>query len=62
MDRSILDDNAAVDLVMDGVDTAAEIRLNDQILGRTENMFVRLRFDVRDLLKVKKKPWIAYCV
>lgn len=39
-------------LVFHGVDTVADIYLNDKLLGRTDNMFVRYRFDVKGVLKV----------
>lgn len=38
-------------LTFHGVDTVADIRLNDQLLGHTDNMFVRYRFDVTNALK-----------
>lgn len=44
--------NRAVDLVFYGVDTVADISLNGVLLGNTDNMFVRYRYDVKDLLKV----------
>lgn len=34
-----------------GIDTIATIRLNDKLLGNTNNMFVRYTFDVKDLLQ-----------
>jgi beta-mannosidase len=40
-------------IVFQGVDTIADIYLNDNFIGLTENMFVRYRFDVKDFLKVK---------
>ncbi len=36
-----------LDLVCDGLDTLAEIRLNGHLVGATENMHRRYRFDVR---------------
>lgn len=38
-------------LVLDGVDTVADVYLNGQLLGRSDNMFVRLRYDVKGVLK-----------
>ncbi|XP_052124653.1 beta-mannosidase-like [Frankliniella occidentalis] len=38
-------------LVLHGVDTVADVYLNGHLLGHTDNMFVRYRFDVKDLLK-----------
>ncbi len=37
-------------LVCDGLDTLAEIRLNGELLGRTDNMFRQYRWDVKALL------------
>lgn len=42
------------DLVAEGLDTLAEIRLNGQLLGKTENMFCRYRFSVGKKLKPGK--------
>ncbi|KAE8745628.1 hypothetical protein FOCC_FOCC007629 [Frankliniella occidentalis] len=39
-------------MVLHGVDTVADVYLNGHLLGHTDNMFVRYRFDVKDLLKV----------
>lgn len=38
-------------LVCDGLDTLAEVTLNDTTLGRTENMYIQHRFDVTDKIK-----------
>ncbi|XP_008397068.1 beta-mannosidase [Poecilia reticulata] len=38
-------------LVFDGVDTVASVSLNGIVLGKTDNMFRRYDFSVRDLLK-----------
>ncbi|EDV92669.1 beta-mannosidase [Drosophila grimshawi] len=38
-------------LTFHGIDTIAEIRLNRQLLGRTDNMFVRYSYDVSKLLQ-----------
>ncbi|WP_433887537.1 glycoside hydrolase family 2 protein [Streptomyces sp. CA-111067] len=38
------------DLVFDGLDTVAEIRLGDRLLGATRNMHRSYRYDVTDLL------------
>ncbi len=40
-----------VDLVFDGLDTLAELKLNGISLGRSENMFIAYRWDVRGLLR-----------
>ncbi|MCK4751797.1 MAG: glycoside hydrolase family 2 protein [Planctomycetes bacterium] len=56
-----------VDLVFDGLDTIANIWLNDKLIGRTNNMFIPFRFDATTLLKpqnnvlmVKFEPAVAY--
>ncbi|CAN9501998.1 unnamed protein product [Ophioblennius macclurei] len=38
-------------LVFDGVDTVASVSLNGMVVGKTDNMFRRYDFSVRDLLK-----------
>jgi beta-mannosidase len=40
----------ALELVFDGIDTIAEVWLNDRYLGRCENMFRRFRFDVSNII------------
>ena len=40
-----------VDLVADGLDTVATVRLNGREVGRTENMFLGHRWDVKRLLR-----------
>ncbi|KZS12421.1 Beta-mannosidase [Daphnia magna] len=42
---------SAVDLVFYGVDTVADIELNKSPLGTTNNMFVRYKYDVKNILK-----------
>jgi beta-mannosidase len=39
-----------VDLVLDAVDTIAQIRLNGAVVGRTASEFIPHRFDIRELL------------
>ncbi|XP_031733269.1 beta-mannosidase-like isoform X1 [Anarrhichthys ocellatus] len=43
--------NQKVLLVFDGIDTAASVWLNGIVVGKTDNMFRRYDFPVRDLLK-----------
>ncbi len=38
-------------LIFKGVDTIADIYLNDEYLGSTEDMFIEYRFDVSEILK-----------
>ncbi|GAB6099195.1 glycoside hydrolase family 2 protein [Halanaerocella petrolearia] len=39
-----------INLVFAGIDTIAEIYLNDQLLGKTNNMFIEYSFDVKENL------------
>lgn len=41
-----------VALVFEGLDTAAEVFLNDQSVGKSTNMFARYIFDVKSSLQV----------
>jgi beta-mannosidase len=45
------DSGAKYNLVFDGVDTISEIYFNDILIGETNNMFLRYKFDVTDQLK-----------
>jgi beta-mannosidase len=38
-------------LVCDGLDTLAEVKLNGQVLGKTDNMFRQYRWEVKSLLR-----------
>ncbi|KAH8283203.1 hypothetical protein KR054_008690 [Drosophila jambulina] len=42
-----------INLTFHGIDTVSEIRLNHQLLGRTDNMFVRYSYDVSTLLQTE---------
>uniref|UniRef100_A0A6P4EG48 beta-mannosidase n=1 Tax=Drosophila rhopaloa TaxID=1041015 RepID=A0A6P4EG48_DRORH len=42
-----------INLTFHGIDTVAEVRLNHQLLGRTDNMFVRYSYDVSSLLQAE---------
>jgi beta-mannosidase len=44
-------DEEVVELVADGLDTIAAVRLNGALVARTENMFIGHRWDVRPLLR-----------
>jgi len=39
----------ALELVLEGVDTFAEVSLNGQVLGTTENMFMAYRFNIKGI-------------
>ena len=45
------DTNESVDLVFEGIDTISEIYLNNQKLGRTDNMFLTYPYNVTNILK-----------
>ena len=42
---------SSIELCADGLDTIAEVSLNNRLLGRTDNMFQAYRWDIRPLLK-----------
>ncbi len=44
-------DEEVVELVADGLDTVATVRLNGRLVARTENMFTGFRWDVKPLLR-----------
>ncbi len=57
-----------IELVGDGLDTLAELSLNGDVLGHTENMFRQYRFDLKPLLKtgenqltIKFASPVRYC-
>lgn len=52
----------AVDLVFYGVDTVADIYLNDELIGSTKNMFIRYKYNVKSCLKVSERETIKRCV
>ncbi|MBB6735028.1 beta-mannosidase [Cohnella zeiphila] len=45
----------ALELVFEGVDTFAEIQLNGKVVGRTENMFLSYRFDVKGIAQANNE-------
>lgn len=42
-------------LVFHGIDTFADISLNDHAIGEASNMFIRYTFDVTNIIKVIKE-------
>ena len=62
--REILVDelDTVSELVFKGIDTIANIYLNGEKIGRTENMFREYRFDVSDKLKVGESNELAVCI
>ena len=51
VDAAALASASVHDLVFDGLDTVAEVRLNGDVLGRTANQHRTYRFTVTDLLR-----------
>lgn len=51
--REDLLDEDRVDLVFEGIDTLADVYLNNVYLGSTEDMFLEYRFDIKGVLKEK---------
>jgi len=47
-----IDQEKRYDLVLEGVDTLANIYINGQYVGKTEDMFIEYRFNVKKHLKV----------
>ncbi|CAG2119564.1 unnamed protein product, partial [Medioppia subpectinata] len=39
-------------LLANGIDTVSEVTVNDQLIGRTDNQFIRYKWDIKKLLKV----------
>jgi beta-mannosidase len=37
--------------VADGIDTVSSIYINDKLIGTTDNMFIRYKFDAKHILK-----------
>lgn len=44
--------NEAVNLVCEGVDTISKIYINNVLIGTTDNMFIKYKFNIKPLLKV----------
>lgn len=40
-----------IEIIFDGLDTVAHIWLNEKLIGKTENMFIAHRFDIKPYLK-----------
>jgi beta-mannosidase len=40
--------------VAKGIDTISSVYVNDKLIGTTDNMFVRYKFDVKKVLKTGK--------
>ncbi|CAK9253539.1 unnamed protein product, partial [Sphagnum jensenii] len=50
VDASLLS-KESVHLVAKGIDTVSNVYVNDKLIGTTDNMFVRYKFDVKNVLK-----------
>ena len=48
-----------IELVADGLDTAATVRLNGREIGRGENMFVGYRWSVKSALRPGKNELVV---
>lgn len=46
-----IDERELVELVFDGLDTVAEVKLNGEVVLRCDNMFVPERVEVKELLR-----------
>lgn len=59
---SLSEEQAAIqhkELVFEGLDTAAQIWLNEKLLGRTDNMFMTHRFDVSSLIRPQQNSLVV---
>ncbi len=60
VDDSLLSKNG-VYLVAKGIDTISSVYINDKLIGKTNNMFVRYKFDIKQVLKTgQNKIRIAF--
>jgi len=51
----------SVHLVAKGIDTVSNVYINDKLIGQTDNMFIRYKFDVKQVLKAgQNKIKIAF--
>ena len=44
-------DKDRIEIIFEGLDTVAHIWLNEKLIGKTENMFIEHRFDIKPYLK-----------
>ena len=45
---------SAINLLAEGIDTVSTISINNVVVGKTENQFVRYVFDIKKVLKTGK--------
>ena len=38
-------------MLAEGIDTISDVYINDKLIGKTDNMFVRYKFDIKNALK-----------
>lgn len=48
-----------IHLIFDGVDTMAEVKVNNVVVGKMQNMFRQYVFDIKKLVTVKQKLSLA---
>ena len=48
-------------LILEGLDTYADIYLNGSLLERTDNMFVGYTLPVKEVLRKGEKPFCRFC-
>ena len=60
VDSSLLS-KQSVHLVAHGIDTISTVYVNDKVVGKTDNQFIRYKFDVKNILKTgENKIKIAF--
>lgn len=47
-------------LICEGLDTVSRIYINDNLVGQSENMFVRYIFNIKNALQVLRMKQINY--
>lgn len=56
VDSSLLN-HVRVALIFEGLDTVAEVAIGSEVVGNSDNMFVRYIFDVKDQLQVRQMTY-----
>lgn len=60
VDSSLLN-HIRVALIFEGLDTVAEVAIGSEVVGNSDNMFVRYIFDVKDQLQVRELIYSQKC-